>query len=105
MPFRDPEERRAYMRGYQRERRAGCSTRSRPAVLPAPFRLETAQHVIGLLEEQINLVRADHASSTLAKARCVGYLAAISLRAIEAGDMQARLEAVEAVLKERRNKP
>jgi hypothetical protein len=38
----------------------------------------------------------------LEKARCVGYLAGVALRAIEAGDLAARLEAVEAVLKARR---
>jgi hypothetical protein len=104
VPLRDPEQRRAYMREYQRERRAGCPKRSGPAV-PAPLRLETAEQVVELIGEQVNLVREDRTASTLAKARCIGYLASISLRAIEAGDLQARLEAVEAVLKERRNRP
>jgi hypothetical protein len=92
------------MREYQRQRRAGCAKRSGLAAVPTPFRVETAQQVVALLEEQINLVRADRAASTLAKARCAGYLAAISLRAIEAGNVEARLEALEAVLRERRNK-
>ena len=38
----------------------------------------------------------------LEKARCVGYLAGVALKAIEAGDLAARLEAVEATLKARR---
>ena len=33
---------------------------------------------------------------------CVGYLAGIALKAIEAGDLAARLEALEAILKERK---
>ncbi len=47
-------------------------------------------------------VRDDPDMGTLERARCIGYLAAVTLKAIEAGDLAARLEAVEAVLKGRR---
>ena len=40
-------------------------------------------------------------AGTLEKARCIGYLAGIALKAIEAGDLAARLEALESVLKRR----
>jgi hypothetical protein len=40
-------------------------------------------------------------AGTLEKARCIGYLAGISLKAIECGDLAARLEAMEAALKMR----
>jgi hypothetical protein len=38
-------------------------------------------------------------AGTLEKARAVGYLAGLSLKAIEAGNLAARLEALEAALK------
>jgi len=63
--------------------------------------LKTAADVIGLIEEQVGAVRAEPLATTLEKARTIGFLAGVALRAIEAGDMAARLEALEAVLKAR----
>ena len=70
--------------------------------LPLPFRLKAASDVLALLEEQISAVRNDPEAGTLEKARCIGYLAGISLKAIEAGDLTVRLEALEGVLKARK---
>jgi hypothetical protein len=104
MPYRDSERRRDYQREYRRTRRAGdgCTT---PCTTPVPlaFRLQTAADVIDLIEDQVKAVRAEKGAGTLEKARVVGYLAAIALKAIEAGDMAARVEALEAVLKTRKN--
>lgn len=102
MPYRDPEERRAYDREYQRVRRAGSSQTPGQTVVPIPFRLKTAADVLALLEEQVGAVRGDSTLTTVERARTVGYLAGVALRAIEAGDLAARVEAVEAVLKGRR---
>jgi hypothetical protein len=66
-----------------------------------PIRLKTAADVLSLLEEQVQAVWADPNSGTLEKARIVGYLAGITLKAIEAGNLAARIEALEAVLKHR----
>jgi len=71
-----------------------------PRSLP-PRRLQTAQDVIDLLQQQVAAVRADRKAGTLEKARAIGYLASIALRAIDAGNMAARVEALEAVLKHR----
>jgi hypothetical protein len=104
MPYADPERARAYFREYRRMRRGGdhcstpCTTR-----LPAEFRLETAGDVIALIENQVQAVLDDADAGTLEKARCIGYLATVSLKAIECGDLAVRLEAVEAVLKSRKN--
>jgi hypothetical protein len=102
MPYADPDKARDYQREYRRLRRAGgdCTT---PGTTPVPlhFRLQTAQDVIDLLAEQVAAVRADTKAGALEKARAVGYLAGIALRAIEAGNLAARLEALEAVLKQR----
>ena len=102
MPYRDPDKARDYQREYRRMQRAGEYTTPRTTPLPVPFRLKTAADVIGLLEEQISAVRDKPKASTLEQARCIGYLAGISLKAIEAGDFAARLEALEAILKERK---
>ena len=90
---------RAYFREYRRIRRGGdeCST-----PLPAEFRLETAGDVIALIENQVQAVLDDAEGGALEKARCVGYLASVSLKAIECGNLAARLEALEAVLKARK---
>jgi hypothetical protein len=104
MPYKDPEQRRAYQAQYRRQQRAGRPERPGRSSLPAPFRLQTAREVLALLEEQVNAVRADPAVGTLERARCVGYLAGVALRAVETGELEARLEALEAVLKERRSR-
>jgi hypothetical protein len=102
MPFKDPEKARDYQREYRRLRRSGddCTT---PSTTPVPieFRLQTAQDVIGLLEEQVSAVRAEKAAGTLEKARTIGFLAGVALKAIEAGNLAARIEMLEAVLKQR----
>ncbi len=102
MPYRDPEQRAAYQREYKRLKRAGeCQTPGQ-SLLPMPFRLKTAHDVLALLAEQVQAVREQPEAGTLEKARCIGYLAGVALRAIDAGDLSARLEALEAVLKARK---
>jgi hypothetical protein len=68
---------------------------------PLPFRLKTAADVLGLLEEQVQAVRAAPEAGALEKARAIGYLAGVALKAIEAGNLAARIEMLEAVLKQR----
>jgi len=102
MPFADPERARNYFREYRRLKRSGdCST---PGSTPVPmeFRLETAGDVIALIESQVRAVLDDPDADPLTKARCVGYLASVSLKAIECGNLAARLEALESVLKARK---
>jgi hypothetical protein len=102
MPYRDPEKRQAYQREYKRMLRAGSSQTPGQTLLPLPFRLKTAQDVLALIEEQVNAVRNETEARTLEKARAVGYLASISLKAVEVADLSARVEALERVLKGRK---
>ncbi len=102
MPYKDPGKQQDYQREYGRLRRAGETQTPGQTRVPIPFRLKTAADVLALLEEQVSAVCAEPEATTLEKARVVGYLAGISLKAIEAGDLAARIEAVEAVLKARR---
>jgi hypothetical protein len=102
MPFSDPDKARRYQAEYKRLRRAGdeCTTPSTTPV-PVAFRLKTAADVLALLEEQVEAVRAEQAAGTLEKARAVGYLAGVALKAIEAGNLAARIEMLEQILKQR----
>jgi hypothetical protein len=102
MPYKDEERQREYQREYGRMRRAGGAQTPGQTAIPLPFRLKTAADVLTLLEEQVGAVRGDPKLTTVERARTVGYLAGVALRAIEAGDLAARVEAVEAVLKARR---
>jgi hypothetical protein len=99
MPYADPERRRAFHREYARTRRIGGdrSTPGQPSTLPAVFRLQTAQDVIDLLEGQVAAVLGSKAD-TITKARTVTYVAGVILRAIENGNLSARIEALESVL-------
>jgi hypothetical protein len=46
-------------------------------------------------------VRGDQEAGILEKARCIGFLAGVSLKAIDAGNLAARVEMLESVLKQR----
>lgn len=103
MPFSDPEKRRTYDADYKRKARAAepCPTR---LAMPAEFRAKTAADVLvrrGGLNEQLETLRQDALLGSVERAKAVGYLAGIALRAIEAGDTAARLEALESILKSR----
>jgi hypothetical protein len=68
---------------------------------PEPLHLRTVADVLALLEEQVEAIRADDEASALEIARTAGYLAGIALRAIETGNLAARIEMLEMVLKQR----
>ena len=100
MPYKDPEKNRQYHRDYQRQCRSGL-TACQTLNLDGPAKIQTAQDVLDLMEHTINEVRGADADA-LVKARCVGYLAAITLKAVETANLEARVEAVEKTLKIRR---
>jgi hypothetical protein len=102
MPYKDPEKRQAYQREYKRMQRAGSSQTPGQTLVPLPFRLKTAQDVLALLEEQVNAVREEPEAGTLEKARAIGYLASIALKAVEVADLSGRIESLEQVLRRRK---
>ena len=101
MPYQDPEKQRNYKGAWARMRRAGESGTRCGTPVSSEFRLQTAADVRDLLAEQIEAVRSEQNARTLEKARCIGYLASVSLKAIAPGDMATRLQAPESVLKAR----
>lgn len=113
MAHSDPEKRRAYNREYQRlyrQRKSEIqSSNNTPVKLfkleQAPFRIRTAGEVVNLLESTIREVLSlqfTEPGEVLNKARTVGYLAGITLKAIETSDLEGRLIALEEVLSMRR---
>ena len=69
-------------------------------IVPAePIPLDHPADVLALLAEQVNVVRSDARAEPTERARTLGFLASLALRAMESRDLTARLEAVERVLK------
>ena len=68
-----------------------------PQAEPVPIR--TPADVVALLAEQINSVRADHTSDPQDRARTIAGLATVALQAMKAAEMDARVEAVERMLR------
>src|SRR5687768_12032955 len=71
-------------------------------VPPEPLPVETPADVLAVVAEQVNAVRGDPLADPSEKARTLGFLSSVALRAMEAKDLAARLEAVERVLKLRK---
>jgi hypothetical protein len=65
---------------------------------PAPRRVQTAQDVIDLLEEQVEALRAATGLSTVDRARVVRSLVGLALKAIETGTLARRIEVMEKVV-------
>jgi hypothetical protein len=63
--------------------------------------MKTAQDILALLAEQVQAVRDEKEVGVLERARTIGYLAGIALKAVEAADLDARLTALENTLKGR----
>ena len=101
MPYRDSETQRVYKREWARMKRAGEVVPRGTIVLPVEFRLQTAMDVLVLLAEQVTLVRDDPDVGVLERARCIGYLASVALRAVETADLSSRIDALDAVLRQR----
>ncbi len=72
-----------------------------PAAAPVP--LDQPADVLAVLAEQVNAVRADPGVDLTERARTLAFLAGLALRAMDARDGEARLEAVERVLKLRKD--
>ena len=72
-------------------------------VPPEPVSFDTPADVMAAIAECVNAVRAYPFIDPAEKARTVGFLSSVALRAMEAKDLAARLEAVERVLKLRKD--
>jgi len=105
MPYKDRDLQLEAKRKWARENRAklrGTSVGTLRTLMPADFRFQTALDIVALLKEQIGLLRSDPRLSTPERARTIAYVCGTALRAIDAGDQEARISALEDVLKGRR---
>ncbi|MGZ4852091.1 MAG: hypothetical protein ACXV3D_02740 [Halobacteriota archaeon] len=107
MPIKDDSRRREYQRNYARLRRAGLtgsqSKKRSQSVKPAlieddTLRLETVKDYMDVINRVIMDVRDDADSSRIQKARTVGYLVNIALKALELGSIEERVEQLEATI-------
>ena len=98
MPYADPDMQRVANREHMRRRRA---SRTLGPLVTGELRLRKAADVLAVLDNQVAAVLDDEALSTAERARLIATLAGVALRAIEASDLAARLEAVEHVLRAR----
>ena len=77
------------------KRVATLEAKSLMRIVPAEsVPLDHPADVPALLAEQVNAVRADVLADPTERARTLGFLANLALRAMEARDITARLEAV-----------
>lgn len=104
MPYADPERQPAAKAEHaRRSRLAAVEPRSgtiRP-LLDHETRLRTAGDVLAVIEGQVRLVLGDRDLETIERARTIATLAGVALRAVEAADLDALVEAVEAALNAR----
>jgi hypothetical protein len=66
---------------------------------PAPLSLRSPADVVDLLAEQAEAVRRDPHADPLDRARTLGFVGALALRAMDAAEGRARLDALERALK------
>jgi len=100
VPYRDPDKQRLYKREWKRLQSVGGGTPG-GTVIPFPFRIRNAQDILSLLAKHVEAVENAEEAGPLEKARTVGYLAGIALKAVEVTDLGARLAKLEQVLAKR----
>ncbi len=100
MPFADPDKAREYNREYQRKKRQ--EQKDTPAEKPATNLPEISADEIrtakGLLDLLSGTIAAVHESDTeiLTKARVIGYLVGVGLKAVETASLEERLQRLES---------
>jgi hypothetical protein len=106
VPYANPEMQRAANREHMCRRRArGTDSGTLGPLITGELRLRRAADVLTVLDGQVTAVLQDQGVGTTERARVIATLAGVALRAIEASDLAARLEAVEHVLRTRAAEP
>jgi len=94
MPYADPEKMREYQREYQRQKRTGAQVKQ-PIKKPLTVeQIATAAGLRDLLAATIQEVKTSD-TDIIIKARCICYLAGVTLKAVEISDLEQRLTALE----------
>jgi len=95
MPYKDPETQKAYQRQWQRQRRAGEPGRFKVLRVTTPEEIRTAHALLNVLGGQIKEVLETSEGDVFMRARTVGYLIGIALRAVEVADLEGRIKTLE----------
>ena len=94
-----PRDRKDYMRGYMRDKRAGQSTgavlRTANKVANSLECIQTAKALLNVLARQIEKVEKTEAGDDLSRARTIGYIVSVALRAVETASLESRITALE----------
>jgi hypothetical protein len=98
MPYKNPDRQRAAKAEHARRKRRGTPRGTLGRLVSGEVRLATARDVLELIESQVAAVLAGDELGTADRARLITTIAGVALRAIEAGDLAARLEALERAL-------
>ena len=103
MPYKNPDRQRAAKAEHARRKRAaGVEPKRGTPLVSDEIRIATARDVLGVIEGQVAAVLGDGELGTAERARVGATLAGVALRAIEAADLAARVEALERALGARR---
>lgn len=102
MPYKDPGDKKNYQREYMRQKRAGQGKgdKTKGKTLD-PEDIKTAQGLRDTLADTIAEVKATEADPFV-RARCIGYLVGIALKAVETADLEERIRQLEADLEDER---
>ena len=98
MPFKDPEKRREYNRGYARLKRAGQPSGSRGVEVIRVSNLEqteTARGLLRILGHLIGQILETGEGDVFMRSRTAGYLISIGLKAVEVADLESRITDLE----------
>ncbi len=93
MPYADPEKMKEYQRNYQRQKRAGQVKQPENKPLTVE-EIATAAGLRNLLAAVIAEVKASD-TDIIIKARCLAYLAGVTLKACETADLEQRITMLE----------
>jgi len=87
VPIKDPEKRRSYNRAYARKRRAGLTGLTSQTlsanVYISPQHVETLLDLHEVMAQAIDMLRNDHESTPVSRARALAYCCGVDAKLIE----------------------
>jgi hypothetical protein len=102
MPYKDPAKKREWERNYRRLQRAGMmksnTDQPRTLIKYPEVRIETARDYLGVINAMIDEVRNAPDATIVERARVIGYLIGVGLKALEIGALEERLSVIEKEL-------
>jgi hypothetical protein len=105
-PYKDPAKKREWERNYRRLQRAGMTKSNtdlpRTLIKYPQVRIETARDYLHVLNAMIDEVRNAPDATIVERARAIGYLIGVGLKALEIGSFEDRLVQIETALENER---